>query len=166
VTELDRLLPAWDWRERHELALPVSPDEAVTAFLASPVAPDLVVRTLLRLRGLRTGTTIEDAMTRMGFQELHRSPTEVVLGAVGTPWRAGGGIRPFATDEPGTVRMAVDVRAEPVGEGCVLSTETRIAATDDPARRAFRRYWLVVHPFSALIRRRWLAAARRTVAPE
>jgi hypothetical protein len=29
------------------------------------------------------------------------------------------------------------------------------------ARRSFRRYWLVVGPFSALIRRRWLAAIAR-----
>ena len=166
MPELDRLLPAWDWRERHELALPVTPEEAVTALLTLPAASDRVVRALFRLRGLRTGTTIEDAMARMGFQELHRSPTGVVVGAVGTPWRPSGTIRPFATDEPGTVRIAMDVRAEPAGEGCVLSTETRIAATDDAARRAFGRYWLAVHPFSAVIRRRWLAAARRAVAPQ
>jgi hypothetical protein len=162
VTALDRMLPSWDWRQRHERTLPVTPQEAVTALLASPAAPDGVVRALLRLRGLRTGTTIEDAMARMGFQVLHRAPTEVVVGAVGTPWRPGGGIRPFAADEPRTVRIAMDVRAEPAAAGCVLSTETRIAATDGDARRAFGRYWRVVGPFSALIRRRWLAAAERT----
>jgi hypothetical protein len=45
----------------------------------------------------------------------------------------------------------------------VLSTETRIAAVDEPARRAFRRYWRAVGP-SALIRRRWLRDAQRRLA--
>lgn len=165
MPELDRFLPAWDWHERHELALPVTPEEAMTAFLTAPAAPDGVVRALFRLRGLGTGTTIDAAMGRMGFEELHRSPTEVVLGAAGTPWRPSGRIRPFATEEPGTVRIAMDVRAEQAGEVSVLSTETRIAAIDDAARSAFRRYWRLVGPFSALIRRRWLAAAKRAVAP-
>lgn len=162
MAELDRLLPSWDWRERHERTLPVTPEEAVTAFLASPAAPDLAVRLLFRLRGLRTDATIADAFVRMGFEELHRSPAEVVVGASGTPWRRRGGIRPFDAGDPGTVRIATDVRAVPAAGGCVLSTETRIAPVDDAARHAFGRYWRVVGPFSGLIRRRWLAAAERT----
>jgi hypothetical protein len=34
---------------------------------------------------------------------------------------------------------------------------------DDRARRAFRRYWLVVGPFSGLIRRRWLRAVEAAI---
>ena len=52
---------------------------------------------------------------------------------------------------------------EPVDDGALLSTETRVAAVDAPARRAFRGYWLAIAPFSALIRRRWLAAAERAL---
>ncbi len=136
----------------------------MAAFLASPAAPDLAVRTLFRLRGLRTDATIADAFVRMRFEELHRSARDVVVGASGTPWRPRGGIRPFAAGDPGTVRMATDIRAEPIAGGCVLSTETRIAALDDDARRAFARYWRVVGPFSAVIRRRWLTAAARSIA--
>ena len=58
------------------------------------------------------------------------------------------------------MRVATDIRAVAVAGGCVLSTETRVQAVDDAARRAFRRYWRVVGPFSGLIRRRWLRAAR------
>ena len=48
-----------------------------------------------------------------------------------------------------------------VSGGTVLTTETRIKATDDPARRTFGRYWRVVIPGSAAIRRAWLRAIRR-----
>jgi hypothetical protein len=45
-----------------------------------------------------------------------------------------------------------------------LTTKTRVLLTDDRSRNAFRRYWLLIRPFSGLIRRRWLAAiARRAV---
>lgn len=44
-----------------------------------------------------------------------------------------------------------------------LATETRVEATDAASRRAFRRYWLAVGQFSALVRRRWLAAAERAL---
>ena len=84
-----------------------------------------------------------------------RNEREVVFGASGTPWRPGGGMRRFDAAAPGTVRLATDFRSD----AARLTTETRGAAADDAARHAFLRYWRVVGPFSALIRRRWLAAA-------
>jgi hypothetical protein len=160
---IDDLLPVWDWHERHQRTVPAAPEEAVAAFLGTPVAPDVVVRTLLRMRGLRADATIEEAFRRMGFDVLHRGPAEIVVGASGTPWRARGAIRRFGARDAGTVRMATDIRAEPTPGGSVLSTETRVAAIDDAARRSFGRYWRVVGPFSALVRRRWLAAVERSV---
>jgi hypothetical protein len=41
-------------------------------------------------------------------------------------------------------------------DGAQLSTETRIQAVDEAARRAFARYWRIVGPFSGVIRRRSL----------
>ena len=38
-----------------------------------------------------------------------------------------------------------------------------LSAADVGARRAFRRYWRLVGPFSALIRRLWLAEIRRAI---
>jgi hypothetical protein len=55
------------------------------------------------------------------------------------------------------VKMAIGWRLE----GTVLSTETRVLATDAAARRRFRRYWLAIRPFSGLIRRVWLRAIKR-----
>jgi hypothetical protein len=164
VSALDDILPGFDWHERHERWLPATPEEAVATFLACRAAPDLAVRMLFRLRGLRTDATIADAFARMGFEELYRAPAEIVVGASGTPWRPRGAIRPFAACDAGTVRIATDVRAQADTGGCLLSTETRIEALDEAARRAFRRYWRVVGPFSAVIRRRWLSAVARSVS--
>jgi hypothetical protein len=164
VAAIDRFLPTFDVSEVHGVDLQVRPDRAVEAALAAPAVPDAIVRLLFRVRGLSAVGSIEEAFTRMGFEVLERSPAEVVVGSSGTPWRPRGGTRSFSDAAPGTVRIAASFSAEPSAAGCRLTTETRVAAADESARRAFRRYWRVVGPFSALIRRRWLAAVSRSVA--
>jgi hypothetical protein len=109
--------------------------------------------------------TIEGFFAAHRFVVLERSPTEWVAGAVGAVWRPRGGLVRLDDAEawraavvPGTIKGAVDFRAEAIPGGSRLTTETRVRATDERARRAFRRYWLLIGPFSALIRKRWLAA--------
>ena len=161
MTALDDALPRFDVNEVHTVTLPCSPERAIELALSAPAAPDRLTAALFRVRGLPPTTTIQALFDRMGFDTLARTPTDVVFAASGTPWRPSGGLRPFAAGVPGTVRVAADIRAVPAADGCVLSTETRIQGVDDHARRAFRRYWLVVGPFSGLIRRRWLRAVER-----
>jgi len=148
VALIDDVLADYDVHELHSVPSARSIDEA----LATPVAADPVIRVLFRLRGLSTGGTIGELFTRMRFEELARDDREIVVGVSGTPWRRSGGIRAFSAAGPGMVRVAVNFRTD----GSRLSTETRIAAVDDQARRSFLRYWRFVGPFSALIRRRWL----------
>jgi hypothetical protein len=152
VPAIDDVLPRFDAHEVHSVRLDLPPEEAIALALGTPIDADPLVRLLFRLRGLRAGGTIGDAMTRLGFGELERRPGERVFGAAGTPWRSGGSIVPFADAPPGSVRVVFDFRSD----GTILTTETRIEALDETARRSFLRYWRVVGPFSALIRRRWL----------
>jgi len=160
VQALDTFLPRFDVNEIHSVSLDCSAEHALELVLAAPAAPGRLVATLFRVRGLPPTTSVEELFDRMGFETLSATATEVVLGACGTPWRPSGGLRPFADAHPGTVRIGADIRATPVTGGCILSTETRVRALDDTARRAFLLYWSAVGPFSGLIRRRWLRAAR------
>jgi hypothetical protein len=163
VPAIDTLLPEFDAAERHEGRLLVPPERALAAALATRVASDPIVCLLFRLRGLPTGGTFENGFPLVGFEVLERTPTEIVFGMSGAPWRPGGQLGRFAEPRPGTVKMAMDLRAEPLpGGGSLLVTETRVAAVDERARRSFLRYWRLVAPFSALIRRRWLAAIARS----
>ena len=112
---------------------------------------------------MRPAGPIEGFFAGYGFAVLQRSPTEVVIGTAGRPWRPRGRLVPFADAAPGMVRVATDLRAEPLPGGrSRLSTETRVAATDERSRRAFRRYWLLIGPWSGLVRRSWLRAAARS----
>jgi hypothetical protein len=165
MSRLDDFLPEYDVRERHERRVPATPELAVAAALGIPVAPDALVRRLFRLRGLPRGGSIQSALRGIGLAPLVEEPACIVMGAAGRPWSPRSrGLIAFDRAGPGEVRIVFDITATSVAEGqSILATETRIAAADARARRAFRADWLAVGPFSALIRRRWLVAAERAL---
>jgi hypothetical protein len=64
----------------------------------------------------------------------------------------GGPVHRF--DQPGFAKIATSVAVRPNGSSsAILTIESRVALTDDESRRRFRRYWLLIGPFSALTRR-------------
>jgi hypothetical protein len=144
---LDAVLPRYDVREYHEITVYASPEAALAAVLALPAARDPVVAALFWLRRIPGG----DLPLRDFFPRLH------IRRAISTPTTYIG-----LGDFLG-VTIAFGIWAAPIraAEGTRLATETRVHADNAAARRRFQLYWLLVGPFSALIRRRWLAAARR-----
>ena len=56
-------------------------------------------------------------------------------------------------NEPGFVKIVWTPRADPVDDSkSVFRTETRAVATDEQARRKFRRYWALASPGIFVIR--------------
>ncbi len=175
---LDEFLPAYDVNEIHSTRI-AAPPHAVMAAVRSLTAQEVpVIVVLMALRSLparvrgrrvpaREGTILEGFL-RGGFVILAERPDELVVGGVGRFWQASGSIRrveaaDFAGfEEPGYAKTAFNMHALQAPEGgTLLTTETRIQATDDHARRNFRRYWRLIHPGSAAIRHAWLRAIRR-----
>jgi hypothetical protein len=174
---LDEHVPEWDTRERHSIRVAATPEDTLAAVRA---VTSREVPLMLLLMGLRTlpaallrrsrrraDAPILAGFERMGFVPLRGSEVELVYGLVGRFWQPSGGIRPVgAADfagfaEPGYAKAGFNFMVAPNGDGgCILSTETRVVATDAGARRRFRLYWTFVHPGSALIRRDWLRAIR------
>ncbi len=175
-------MPIEDWitdpiaSETHERIIDASAERAVELALEVPAAADPVIMALFKLRGLDSekGETILDFMGENQFVFLQREPREVVIGLGAGVWTPRGGDKgprlKSASDwetwsEPHSFKAATTLRGEPAGEGrSKLVTETQVVPTDEWARRAFRRYWFFVGPFSALIRRRWLRAVARAAA--
>jgi hypothetical protein len=84
---------------------------------------------------------------------------EIVVGAYTQPWHEQVTFRPlppeqFASfDQPGYVKIAWALAAEPLGPNeSLLVTRTRAVATDPQARRRFRRYWAPMSAGIILIR--------------
>jgi hypothetical protein len=95
-------------------------------------------------------------------------PEVVISAGLSQAWRLLGGLTPPRLDaaalrawsQPGWIKAGMEFRLEPTGPGTLLSTETRVLATDPRTRRAFATYWFLIRPSSAAIRREVL----RTVA--
>jgi len=125
------------------------------------------VPAVLRGRRLSVRGRLLDGFRRGGFVDLDESPDELVFGGIGRFWQPTGGLRridpadfrDFA--EPGFAKAAFNFQVELVDGRTVVRTETRIATTDEQARRRFGRYWRLIYPGSALIRMAWLRAIRR-----
>src|SRR5688500_4503792 len=173
VTAQDRFLPRFDVRERHELLVRASPEEAYVAFRRVDFSRSRLVRVIFGLRtlpswlrrrpwGAPRGPFLEQALG-MGWVVLDELPgRELVAGAVTRPWEAevtftGIPAEGFAAfEEPGFVKIVWGFSAREEGEGrALLATETRVQATDLASRARFRRYWLLVGTGIRLIR--WVA---------
>ncbi|MFL6129414.1 MAG: hypothetical protein ACJ73E_10165 [Mycobacteriales bacterium] len=170
---LDQVLPRWDHRERHSVAVDAAPDAVWRAVeeVSWRSVPAFRVLTRLRSPGRPAPALDRPVLERMlagGFTVLGRSADELVVGSVvrlaaprgAVPLGAepAGTVRGF--DRPGHYKVALGFRLA----GGRLSTETRVLATDPASRRAFGRYWLVVRLPGGLIRREWLRAIRRRAA--
>jgi hypothetical protein len=167
---LDRFMPAYDVVERQQVR--VAAPAAITFASASEMDlfQSLPIRAIFQGREWIMGST-HDATRRppaflalvksIGWGVLAERPgQEIVMGAVTQPWLADVVFRPLPPDEfaafnqPGYVKIAWTLRADPIGDaGSMFRTETRVAPTDPIARAKFRRYWSLVSPGIILIRR-------------
>jgi hypothetical protein len=173
---IERFIPAADAGERHSVAVRAPADlvfEAACGFdLESVWLVNAIFRLRARLFGLhhkRAEAGWVESMTAIGWGQLSRTEgRELVMGAVTEPWVGDVKFRPLPPDtfagfaDPGLVKIAWTIEAEPLAPALTrLSTETRVAATDETARRKFKAYWRKFGIGIVLIRLFALPAIRR-----
>ena len=154
MKSLDAFLPAYQYSTRHEVSVAVAPALADQALREVTFGEIPLVRGLLLARGLGLRRAEDSVLATMVPRAtvLEDVPGEgLILTLRGQFWR----LRGRGPEAPATA--VIDFRALP-GR---LVTETRIHVPDPASRKKFARYWLVVRPFSGLIRMLVLAAAKR-----
>jgi hypothetical protein len=180
TTRLDEFVPAWQFDEHHDTRVAAPPARVFDA-IKSVRADDIAFfQTLTWIRRFgRSGPEgilnapgqqpILDVATKTGFILLaDQPPNEIVVGAVLLVAQQPRGSfaalrRPETfkeTTRPGLCLVGMNFLVRPDGAGSVLSTDTRIFATDAAAHRAFATYWRTIYPGSAIIRRMWLRAIK------
>lgn len=174
---IDKFAPEWQFREVHRIGVLAPADAALRAIREVTAREIRLFRFLTWLRRLgRPGPAnllnpppdepILDVALRSGFVELASSPREIVVGScVMKPPHT----RPPTTPDefrtisgPGYAKAVMNFRIEqsPLAM-CVVTTETRVVATDAQTRKKFFFYWWSIRWGSGLIRRMWLRAIRR-----
>ena len=179
VTRLDEFMPAYQFGEFHSIRIQ-APRARVYAAVQQVTADEITFfRTLTWIRRFGRPSPesilnasgdkpLLDVAQRTDFLKLAEEPgREIVLGTLvaapkGTHLKKEPTPEDFkALHQPGFAPAAINFRLEDAPNGeTLLTTETRVYATDEPVRKKFAAYWRVIHPGSALIRVMWLRAIR------
>lgn len=176
---IDEWMPSYRVRTGHAIHVAAAPAHVFATAKAADLGRPFAVRALMALRSVPalvrggTGPGRPREAPLQGFMGsrftvlAERADEEIVLGLQGRFWTATGGlvaVDPAAFTDgppPGLAQAVWNFRVTPERGGTRLTTETRVRFGDAASARQFARYWLVVQPFSGLIRRRMLALIRR-----
>lgn len=170
-------LPQPQFAERRHVDIAATPEEVWRAIDRVDLTDLPVAKFLMRVRSLigRLGNgapqrelpKIDEAMVLLA----RREGEEAAYGLVGRWWTFTNEAHRSDVDsasafldfsEPGYAKAVFGFWTEPGPGGSTrLTTETRVTTTSNAAYRAMGAYWLVIRPFSGLIRRAMLAAVRR-----
>ena len=179
---IDSFVPDPDAAEIHSIQIAASKEDVCHALRTTDFAHSVVIKGLLALRALprflrhpgRSGFRLQrltlDSLARGSFGLLAEDPgREIVFGVAGRFWQPIANTVPFdrrhfrGAVDPGLARGVWNFSVRDDGAGrTTLSTETRVLCGDRASRRKFRTYWLLVRPFSGLIRIVMLRAVRST----
>ncbi len=179
-THLDEFAPVYQFNEVHRIQVRAPRNRVYRAIKEVTADEILLFRTLTWLRRLgRPGREsilnaperlpLLEVATRTSFLLLAEEPEREVV--VGTLVLAPAGVQITAQPTPddfkaldasGFAKATMNFRLEDLGtDTCIVTTETRVYATDASARCRFAAYWRVIYPGSAFIRRMWLRAIKR-----
>jgi hypothetical protein len=177
-TLLDSFVPRYQFNEFHSIEVQAPPDSVYAAITKVTAREVHLFRILTWIRSPHfrpakesilnpaSDDPILDVATRSGFLLLAQAPPrELVFGTIGFGGRLDvknptpEAFRNF--EDSGYARIAMNFLVIPMANGSTrLTTETRVYATSNAARRSFGTYWRVIYPGSSLIRIMWLRAIR------
>jgi len=176
---IDAFIAIPDVSERHEsiVRAPASLVFAVAQHFDMQSIP--IIRAIFQLRALLLRSRTSGTWRRergliaetaaMGWGTLVHEPGRLfIAGAATQPWMADVAFTPVPPGEfaafatPDMVKIVWTIETEALGpELTRFVTETRVAATDENARRKFRRYWRIFGMGILMIRWLLVPAVRR-----
>jgi hypothetical protein len=176
---IDEFAPVYQFHERHEIPIHANAGQVYSALMTVSADEIPLYRTLAWIRrggaegpesilNPPDGVPLFEVATRTSFVTLATKPGvehvigTVVLAPAGVRLALGSNPESFkALLQPGFAKATLGFRIEPRSDGwTLLSTETRVDATDAASRATFARYWRVIAPGSGLIRLMWLRAVK------
>jgi hypothetical protein len=171
--KIDAFSPDYSNNEYHEVIINASPEKVKYALQTTGVADIPAAHLLMKIRGIADDRDRSDSVTKNtpgsntfstpDFDFIIVDPNEFITfmilkaSAKTPPPEIKTAEQFLAFNEPGFVKVAVNFHFTLLENGqTLLSTETRNYPTTLKDCRIFGRYWAMVYPGSALIRRVWL----------
>ena len=171
--KIDVFLPDYLSNEYHEVKINALPEKVKYALQTTGVGDIPAAHLLLKIRGIADDKDKSDNITKNkpnpdtfstpDFEFIVADSDEFVTvmilkASTKTPPPEVKTVEQFiAFNEPGYVKVVANFRFIRIGNGqTLLTTETRNYPITSEDRRIFGRYWTVIYPGSAIIRRVWL----------
>jgi hypothetical protein len=176
---IDLFIPTPDVSECHETLVRAPADLVLGVARHFDIQSIPIVRSIFRLRSILLRSKTPSAwpkgkglvaeMTAGGWGVLAHQPGRTfIAGALVQPWLSDVTFTPVPPDQfariatPDMVKIAWTLEVEALGAALTrFRTETRVVATDEGARRKFRRYWRIFGVGILLIRWLLIPAVRR-----
>jgi hypothetical protein len=169
---LNSLLPEYQFSEHHTTVVLGSPARVFAAVEAMDLSDSRIARVLMSLWRIPAKVVLKNVSDRnmsvADFLPLIRSPpTDLARGLIGgrnSPKdKASVDAAAFrAFNKPGCIKLVWAFWLTDLGDDRVrVDTETRVLCTDKKTLRGFTVYWLIIRPWSGLIRMRLLASIKR-----
>ena len=169
---LDSLIPEYQFSEHHTTVVLAKPERVFEAVEAMDLTDSSIAKLLMRLWRIPARLYNKDIPDRfMSVTDfiplIHMPPHDLMrglLGGVNAPKEKSTidaeAFRSF--NEPGCMKLVWGFWLTDLSDDRVrVDTETRVYCTDKEMLNKFRIYWLIIRPWSGLIRMRLLASIKR-----
>lgn len=154
---IDKYLPSFSFSEYHEIEIDSSIENVYESARTVDLSKSRLIKWLFKLRGLPTKRMhLQDFISDIGFTNLEENfPVENLIAF----W-ARYKIEPVTSPDsfinntlPARIKVVWNFYLEELASNHVkLSTETRVLCITPASKIFFRLYWMIVRPFSGLIR--------------
>jgi len=163
---LDRLLPDYQFVERHRVTVAAGPEAAFEQAAAVDLTDSRIARGLMYVWRLAARLVMERvndrAMSVRDFIPLaYAPPRELVRGLVAGAGKKSWSPEEFTTYNGPGFKLAWGFSVTDLGGRCRVDTETRVFCLDQATKRWFWLYWMVIRLPSGLIRRDLLRIIKR-----
>lgn len=169
---LNNLLPEYQFSEHHTTVVLGKQEKVFAAVEDMDLSDSTIARGLMRLWRIPAKLFIKNVsdknMSVTDFIPLiHTPPTDLVRGLIAGNTSPKDKSKVDAEafrvfDQPGCFKLAWAFWLTDLGDDRIrLDTETRVFCTDKKTLRGFTVYWLIIRPWSGLIRMRLLASIKR-----
>ena len=169
TSALDRLLPRYQFVERHRIVVRAAPDAAFVAIEAVDLSDSKIAQGFMAVWRILARLFIKnlpERSMRVGdfIPLLREPPRDLVRGLItGTARRSWTADECAAHTAPG-FKLAWGFSVTDLGDGhCRIDTETRVLCCDAKTKRWFNFYWLVIRLPSGLIRLDMLRITKQSV---
>lgn len=167
-----KYLPEYDFSKREFISVNSSKDKIFPFIKNLDFKNSRIIYWLFKLRGIPVPESLTlSGLEKIGFIKLEVIENEeLILGLVGEFWTLKGNLKKMSPENfklfknDSYAKTTWNFKLTPINTNqTTVVTETRVRCLSNTNKRKFRAYWLIIQPFSSMIRKEILKTIKNNV---